>query len=191
MKNLIFILGVIAVCLTSCARKAVQTEFKQAAIIQDSTTEEKVVKISIDTSSSEDVEITYTKVEYYPPGEHEVAIQEQNPYIIHTTGGASDQSSAGRASVQRGLQPKSVETYTIKKTSKKNKITKVDSSSKRDVVAVTQTAVEFKEVKKPAKDPYRWRYIFYLSLLASVVGGYFYFAKRFNPWHWVKKILRL
>ena len=191
MKNLLYII-IAFITLSSCARKAVKVVTVENVATSEVENSKTLVHVDIDTSSSEDLEYTYTKVEFYHPSEMKVdSANTRNPYIIHTTDvNASGQALApDRAFVHWGYYtPKSVETVTIKKKKAQAGMVKTDSSTvkeaKREAVIQHKAEIE----KKPAKDPHRWRYIFYILLLATTVGAYFYIAKRVNPWHWIKKI---
>ncbi|MFS0489879.1 hypothetical protein [Leadbetterella byssophila] len=192
MKNLLYII-IASLTLSSCARKAVKVVTVENVATSEVESAKTFVHVDIDTSSSDELEYTYTKVEFYQPSEVKVDTSKRNPYIIHTTDvNASGQAFApDRAFVHWGYAPKSVETVTIKKKSSKAGIVKKDSiaveKQSREVVTQHETKIE----KKPAKDPHRWRYIFYILLLVTIVSAYFFIAKKFNPWHWIKKILGL
>ncbi len=198
--------------LTGCGsmRKAQKTETSRQEATQvteqrnettastENTAEEQVTDATgiIDAIKSSATEVTYTKVEFYPPSElpdipgkqdTEVAAAEvpertqvRKPEASHTK-----PPDANRGAI------KSIETYTMKhgeaaKSIKKDSTrieTKKEGTTESETaiqeVVTTDTEVQEEVSTEPAKDPYRWRYILgiVITLAVVLIGAYFVLRK--------------
>jgi hypothetical protein len=134
-----------------------------------------------DTTQKSDVEISYFKIEFYPPIPDE---QRPNGFPDNYALSLSQNNASGNPNVDKPPNKgaiKSIESYTIKSTdeqtgmseSKKNSTSNIEAEKKADI----NNKVDITE--QPAPDPYRWRYIFgiVISIIMLVVGLYFAFRK--------------
>jgi len=132
---------------------------------------------SIDTSKSSDSEIVYKKTEYYPPTAYSVT----NPTKTYSMYTFSDEPAKGSV--------KSEETLTVKAKSDAKGKTEVQKAIKLDSTAVenkVQSTIT-EQTEEPAKDPKRFRYIFYiLILIVSVVLGVLIYFKILSIPNWIK-----
>jgi hypothetical protein len=175
MKRILPIICLL-IFLAGCgtARK-VATSRQETGRYVETTTETKTgdTSLLIDTTKVSDKEITYTKVEFYPP-EPATEPKPSGPDSLPTTQGpVRHPPNVGPV--------KSIETLTVKDRAEERGITEshsgTDEARKTDITAertVTDTTTE-----KPAADPYRWRYI--LGILVAVIAigaaAYFWFRK--------------
>lgn len=170
MKNLIIILVVILMSGCSLQKKSVSTKTAEVKTIDTKTTVSDQSVFTIDTTKVTDLEVIYTKIEYYPPAE---PMPEQP-------------SGVSKAAIEPPI--KSVETYTIKKKTVnkgESEIQKaiVSDSTSNSTSSINQVTVE---KEKPAPDPKRWRYIFYIMLL---LAGAFIYLKRSKVGEILKVVL--
>ena len=153
MKNLL-ILFLIVFLTSGCSLQkktaVTKTAETQTASVVETYSDKSV--FAIDTTKANNLDITYTKVEYYEPR----------------------QADTTKATVQ---QIKSVETLTVKKSAVVKGETIVQKAIQND--STTQTAVtvnqEIKETVNPAPNPRRWMWIFFILALLT---GVFIYIKR-------------
>jgi len=180
MRRILFIIA-ISTLLLSCNRKHVTRKTSGSQEIQKSFEDSKLVVQFVDTTKREDLEVVYTKVEYYPPGT-------DTSYTLPSRHGENDAATpkANKSAKEQSYHPppegavKSVETFTIKR--KREDLGKSEvvnySETKADTFLAWKT--EASEITKVAKDPYRWRYIFYILLILLVAGLFFWIRKKFS-----------
>lgn len=151
MKN-ILILFLTTFLMSGCSLQKKSTATKTSETKTASVTETKTDKsiFAIDTTKTVNLDVTYTKVEYYE----------------------ARQSDTAKAPVQ---QIKSVETLIVKKaTVSKGEIVVQKAIQNDSTAQIAVTVVqEKKETVKPAPDPRRWMWIF--GILAIVAGLIIYF----------------
>lgn len=133
---------------------------------------------TVDSTKTEGVEVTYTKVEFFPP---EPDSREAKPDT--TQAGDSSKPAAdtpkNRPKEPKEKQPpntgrqgaiKSIETFTVKQKAETTGVTqevqKTETTKTEEVN--TDTDKESDITEKPAADPYRWRYIFGILVLLGV-----------------------
>lgn len=135
-----------------------------------------------DTTKREGVEITYTKIEFYPP-------DVSKPIITPASEPESKQEPANLEDKKVEPTPKknqppheqgaikSIEQYTVKHDTEERGI----SASVESIATEKEEAInaEFEKeeaiTEEPAADPYRWRYILAIIVILVVVG---YFCLR-------------
>lgn len=165
-----------AVGLAGCAPRKVVKTTNEDSVVDVKRAETTTVEVNslIDTTKREGVEITYTKVEYYPPDEVSVVVNEPTPEVVN--------SPPAKGAV------KSIESYTIKQESES-----IGVSQQADVALTSSTSGAKTEYsrdeiieKTPASDPYKWRYIFYILLLLALSVVY---IKRKSTKDWIKKAI--
>lgn len=132
----------------------------------------------VDTTKTEGLEITYTKIEYYPP---EPDKQEATPDVTKVGGPSKPITDTlrNRPKEPKEKRPpdtgkqgavKSIERYTMKQKSEAAGVTQTEQkeeATKTEEVN-TDSDTETDVIEKPAADPYRWRYIFGILVLLGV-----------------------
>ena len=210
MKKVRFLIILISVfLLASCGsmRKAQKTEaYKQEEMqkVEDRTetanTSEAVKETGstdgtsiLDAVRNSATEVTYTKVEFYPPDEKPEGTEdntEEQVADVPAGTGVRKPDLHGKPDNRRGAV-KSIETYTLKhgETAKgvrrdstyteTTRETETKVESKLEETVSTETAVEEESSTEPAKDPYRWRYILgiVLTVVVVLVAAYFLLRK--------------
>ena len=170
-------------------QKAAATENTAEAQVTDATS-------IIDAIMSSATEITYTKVEYFPPLELPDLPQRQDTEAAAAE--VPEKTQVRKPEASQAKPPdapqgaiKSIETYAIKHgetakaikkdstyiDTKKEGTTKAETEVQEDVT--TETEVQEDVSTEPAKDPYRWRYILGIVIILAVVliGAYFVLRK--------------
>jgi uncharacterized protein YceK len=178
MKNLILFL-VISFLIAGChtIKKATLTKSAEISSVEIVKKFTDTSVFSIDTSKSSDSEIVYKKTEYYPPTAYSVT----NPTKTYSMYTFSDEPAKGSV--------KSEETLTVKAKSDAKGKTEVQKAIKLDSTAVENKvqSTSTEQTEEPAKDPKRFRYIFYiLILIVSVVLGVLIYFKMLKLPEWLK-----
>lgn len=140
----------------------------------------------VDTTKREGVEITYTKIEFYPP-------DLSKPIITPASEPGPKQEPANLEDKKveptpKKKQPpneqgaiKSIEQYTVKHDTEDMGISASVESIATEKNEAINTEFEKEEAitEEPAADPYRWRYILAIIVILLVVGvvGYFWLRK--------------
>lgn len=155
MKNILFLFLIFLV--SGCSLQKTSTSTKTAETKTVSLVETKTDNsiFTIDTTKSANLDLTYTKVEYYE--------------FRH--------SDTAKAMPVR--QIKSVETLLVRKATVSKGETVIQKAIKNDSTTQTIATVnqEVKETVKPAPDPRRWMWIFGILLILFVA---FIYLKRPN-----------
>lgn len=196
MKKIIALVWVLAL-LVSCgtARKIQQT--KQEVRI-DSTTIEKEANAKtdkfVDTTRTQYGKVTITEIDFYPPlpdkandvgaavdnGKRiDTASRETPPYPAN-----ADLHNVGNIKgAVKSIKQTVIESNVEEKGESKESS---ESTETENSANVGRNETDVQESQEPTPDPYRWRYIFYLSLIAVAVLLY---LKRTPIINWIKKIL--
>lgn len=157
--------------MTSSSEKSTKKEENERSFIET----------RIDTSKMSGLEITYTRIEYFDPArnarEYETESEPEDS-VLHANNIPlpSDYKPPERIKPKEAV--KSIETLSVNKVfSKAGKIENraVSESEKANYESLKDNNIQ-KEQETPVPDPKRWRYIFYLSLLA--VGVFLYFKRK-------------
>lgn len=177
-KNILTVLlcllaGLIVGCSTP--RKLVSST-KEAAKVEEKRTEATTGEVThfVDTTKKNGVEVTYTKVEFFPPG----AKSEQAPATEPAPGAADniDRTPKRPANTQGAI--KSIESYTVKQNTEAAGVTKDEEKTQttkaEEINTDTDKVTDVTE--KPAPDPYRWRYI--LAILVVLVVVFLWLRKK-------------
>lgn len=140
----------------------------------------------VDTTKREGVEITYTKIEFYPPGTIQpTATPATEPEATPEPANLEDKKVEP---TPKKKQPpneqgaiKSIEQYTVKHDTEDRGISASVESIATEKNEAINTEFEKEEAitEEPAADPYRWRYILAIIVILLVVGvvGYFWLRK--------------
>lgn len=181
--------GLVAFILSGCSvQRNIASSTKDAAHTEENRTETTAGEIrrTVDSTKSEGVEVTYTKVEFFPP---EPDTQQVKPDTTQTAGPsvAGTDVPKDRPKEPKDKQPpnatgkqgaiKSIETFTITQKTEAAGTTKEEqktgTTKAEEVNTDTDTTMDVTD--KPAADPYRWRYIF--GILAILTVAFFFFRK--------------
>lgn len=177
-----------AFLVSGCATpKNLTISTKENTNIEEKRTETTAGEIfhRVDTTKTEGLEITYTKIEYYPP---EPDKQETKPDVTKVGGPSKPITDTlrNRPKEPKEKRPpdtgkqgavKSIERYTMKQKSEAAGVTQTEQkeeATKTEEVN-TDSDTETDVTEKPAADPYRWRYIFGILLLLAVA---FFFLRK-------------
>jgi len=151
--------------LTGCfGSKKTSTSKHEAVKISEQITEVSISENSIfvDTSKTSNGEVTYTRIEFYHP---EPIEPDQVPVAL------------GEVPVHGPV--KSIETLIIKSNTEEKGIT--ENQNIEEAVKETNINNDTEKfeatAKEPAKDPYRYRYIFGILVIIIVVAGFFWLRK--------------
>lgn len=195
MKKIIAsVLGLALLVSCGTARKIQQTR-QEVRIDSTAIAKEANAKTDkfVDTTRTQHDKVTITEIEFYPP----------TPGIAVDTTGAADSSKPERASKPLPGNPanvnlqdvgnikgavKSIKQTVIESDVEEKGENKESSESKETESAanVGRNETNVQQSQEPTLDPYRWRYIFYISLIAVAVLLY---LKRTPIINWIKKIL--
>lgn len=138
----------------------------------------------VDTTKTNGVEITYTKIEYYPPEVNKEPEPEGQvtPGKTHRPEGtASKEPTPAKKQPPNKGAIKSIEQLTVKQNSEEKGVSQNQEANASAKEETTTTDTDKKEVntEQPAADPYRWRYILAILIIVIVAGTvvYFWFRK--------------
>jgi hypothetical protein len=138
----------------------------------------------VDTTKTNGVEITYTKIEYYPPEvnkEPEPEGQVTPGKTPRPEGTASKEPTPAKKQPPNKGAIKSIEQLTVKQNSEEKGVSQNQEANASAKEETTTTDTDKKEVntEQPAADPYRWRYILAILIIVIVAGTvvYFWFRK--------------
>jgi len=135
------------------------------------------VRRIIDTTFTERGKITITEIEFYPPSET-LFVNNVSDISLQNIG------SIGPAAI------KSIRQTTIETETEKNGKTEESSSetgaTNETVAAQTENITQIDVT--PTPDPKRWRYIFYIMLLAVIILLY---LRRVPVVEWMKRMVKL
>lgn len=142
--------------------------------------ERSFIETRIDTSKMSGLEITYTRIEYFDPArnarEYETESEPEGS-VLHANNIPLPSDKPPESKNPKGAV-KSIETLSVNKVfSKTGKVENraVSESEKTNHESFKDNNIQ-KEQETPVPDPKRWRYIFYLALLA--VGVFLYFKRK-------------
>lgn len=186
--NIVAIALLLAVLLSGCStprklagstKETIKTEEKR----NETTAAE--FRRTIDSTKTEGVEVTYTKIEFFPP---EPTDRKEKPDTTQTGGPSKPVADTpkNRPKEPKEKQPpdtgrqgaiKSIETFTVKQKTEAAGVAqeeqKTETTKAEEVNTDANTETDITE--KPAADPYRWRYIFGILLLLAVA---FFFLRK-------------
>lgn len=140
---------------------------------------------TVDSTKTEGVEVTYTKIEFFPP---EPDTRQTKPDAMQAGGPSNPAADTpkNRPKEPKEKQPpdtgrqgaiKSIETFTVKQKAEATGVTQEEQKTEttKTEEVNTDTDKETDITEKPAADPYRWRYIFGILVLLAVA---FFFLRK-------------
>ncbi len=162
MKKVIFIIAMVVLFFGCRTPKIITTKTIVNSATSDTLSErsQENMAVTIDTSKTGGEVINYTKVEYYPPDTS-----------VTNKKGNKIEKGAVKSVMKYSIRKKTTITGVIQ--TKKNTIAEKAEGTKSNIETASET------IQKPGADPYRWRYIFYILLLMTIVGTVAYL--------WIKK----
>lgn len=198
-------LFVVFLCLflTGCGTAKKLTSSKQETGKYTETTTEAGKSSSsllIDTTKVSGTEITYTKIEFYPPEPGQSVADRTKWEILDSISKASALKALEDLTRQKATKEtdrpaeevpnkhppnvgavKSIETLTIKNDTEERGITEAQSEAEvnRASEIASEATLDEATSEEPTADPYRWRYIFGILVLVIIIGtvGYFWLRK--------------
>ena len=133
---------------------------------------------TVDSTKTEGVEVTYTKIEFFPP---EPDTRQTKPDAMQAGGPSNPAADTpkNRPKEPKEKQPpdtgrqgaiKSIETFTVKQKAEATGVTQEEQKTEttKTEEVNTDTDKETDITEKPAADPYRWRSIFGILVLLAV-----------------------
>ena len=183
MKRIAFIiLCLFAIVGCSTTKKAIKSS--ESAQLSTESQESSFASSEkfIDTTKTENGKITITEIEFYPPTVSDEPKNNTKPPNNVSGLSLSNVGNIDNAAI------KSIKQTTIESESEKKGESKESSSneSAKSEALVASGNKEIQSMEAPAPDPYRWRYIFYILALISIVLLY---LKRVPVLNWIKTIL--
>ena len=183
----------LAFLIAGCASpRKLASKTKEKTNVEEKRTETTAGEIfhRVDTTKTEDVENTYTKIEFFPP---EPDKQETKPDTTATGGPSNPVADTPKNTTKEPKEKrppdtgkrgaiKSIESYTMKQKSEAAGVTQTEQkeeATKTEEVN-TDSDTEIDVTEEPAADPYRWRYIFGILLLLAVAFFFLRKAKVFR-----------
>ena len=140
---------------------------------------------TVDNTKTEGVEVTYTKIEFFPP---KPDTRQAKPATMQAGGPSNPVADTpkNRPKEPKEKQPpdtgrqgaiKSIETFTVKQKAEATGVTQEEQKTEttKTEEVNTDTDKETDITEKPAADPYRWRYIFGILVLLAVA---FFFLRK-------------
>ena len=175
--------------LVGCSTpRKLATNTKEARKVEEARSEKSAGDILqyVDTTKREGVEITYTKIEFYPPDVSKPIITpasepepKQEPANLEDKKVEPTPKKKQPPNEQGAI--KSIEQYTVKHDTEDRGISASVESIATEKNEAINTEFEKEEAitEEPAADPYRWRYILAIIVILLVVGvvGYFWLRK--------------
>lgn len=177
MKNVLLLL--LALLLSACAstKKSLETStIKVDSLGHQAAREVKVERLT-DTTKTASGRLIVTEIEFFISDSSLGSIES-----LSINAGDVDVSNI------RGKPIRSIRQQTFESITEKKGEDKESREDKEQQQAVSVQKENIKQTKQasPAPDPYRWRYIFYLSIVA--LTGILY-LKRMPIINWIKKML--
>ncbi|NCB42929.1 MAG: hypothetical protein EOM59_09945 [Clostridia bacterium] len=174
--------------LTGCStpRKLIASKEEKTKV--DQSTKETNTGTSstfVDTTKTDGVEITYTKIEYYPPETNREPTPEPEGQVTpgktnRPEGNRSKEPTPAKKQPPNKGPIKSIEQLTIKQNSEEKGVSQSQEANATAKEEITTTDIDKKEAntEQPAADPYRWRYILAILVIVIVAGTVVYFWLR-------------
>jgi hypothetical protein len=196
MKKIVApVLGLVLLASCGTARKVQQTK-QEVRIDSTAIAKEANAKTDkfVDTTRTQQGKITITEIDFYPPMPDNIndVVSVDSGKRDDTSSRATPQSYPANADLHnvgniKGAV-KSIKQTVIESNVEEKGENKESSESKETESAanVGRNETNVQQSQEPTPDPYRWRYIFYISLIAVAVLLY---LKRTPIINWIKKIL--
>ena len=139
----------------------------------------------VDTTKTDGLETTYTKIEYYPSETNREPTPEPEGQVTpgktnRPEGNRSKEPTPAKKQPPNKGPIKSIEQLTVKQNSEEKGVSQSqeDNASAKEEVTTTDTDKKEANTEQPAADPYRWRYILAILVIVIVAGTVVYFWLR-------------
>lgn len=176
MKNVIFLMLAALFAACSSTKRVVDVSASKVDSVRIATTTAVQIERLIDTTANERRRVVITEIEFS---------QSDTSDVI-----ASFSIRDGTLNIEsiRGKPIKSIKQTAIEHEDERKGESKEKHDGKEQKQSTSLQKENVKQTKQvaPAPDPYKWRYIFYLSLV--LLTGILYF-KRMPIINWIKKML--
>ena len=177
MKNIIFLILAVLLAACSSTKKVVEVSKSKVDSVGIATTTAVQIERLIDTTTNERGRVVVTEIEFS---------QSDTSDVI-----ASHSIMDGSLNIGaiRGKPIKSIKQTAIEHEDERKGESKETHDGKEQKQSASLQKENVKQTKQvaPAPDPYKWRYIFYLSL--GLLTGVLYF-KRMPIISWIKKMMK-
>lgn len=186
--SIVVIALLLSVLLAGCSTpRKLAGSTKETAKTEEKRDETTVAEFrrTVDSTKTEGVEVTYTKIEFFPP---EPDTRQTKPDTMQAGGPSNPVADTpkNRPKEPKEKQPpdtgrqgaiKSIETFTVKQKAEATGVTQEEQKTEttKTEEVNTDTDKETDITEKPAADPYRWRYIFGILVLLAVT---FFFLRK-------------
>ncbi len=151
--------------------------------------EKTYLETKIDTSRLDNLEVTYTRIEFFDPARNSKEYKSGPESEEGNTDSIEESAPTSKVVKPPGKgSVKSIESWTIKKTKEdkgQSASTSISDKNKKESEAVDNDTTSTNQ-ESPAPDPYRWRYLFYTLVL---IVGVLIYIKRTPLFKWVNSII--
>lgn len=196
MKKIVApVLGLVLLASCGTARKVQQTK-QEVRIDSTAIAKEANAKTDkfVDTTRTQHGKITITEIDFYPPMPDNInnVVSVDSGKRDDTSSRAMPQSYPANADLHnvgniKGAVKSIKQTVIESDVEEKGESEELSESKETESAAnVGRNETNVQQSQEPTPDPYRWRYIFYISLIAVAVLLY---LKRTPIINWIKKIL--
>lgn len=147
------------------------------------------IRTYIDTTKKAGLEITYTKVEFYPPEEMPAG---PGPEANEKANTNSQVTPEVKKPPDKGAI-KSIEQLTITSTQEEAGITETQetNTSEKEEEIKSDNSIETDTEEETAEDPYKWRYILGILVASIIIGTVgFFFLRKTKVFHFIKKLFK-
>lgn len=186
MKKIAFIIGCIFVIIgCSTTKKTMQTHESLGVSTEKTESKASHVERFVDTTKTDKKKITITEIEFYPPTPNIDKPDEEPPKQNESNAKGVSLSNIGNIdnAAIKSIKQTTIEADTEEKGESRE--SESNESAKNEAIISNSEKNTNSEVA-PAPDPYRWRYIFYILIVALIVLLY---LKRVPVLNWIKTIL--
>ncbi len=160
--------------LTSSTKETGTTEEKRS----EATTGE--IHTLIDSTKTSGSDITYFKIEFYPP-EEKPAGPDPEPEKEPTPGNVNKEPKPANKKPPDKGAIKSIEGFKLSSSSEEKGVTETDEKNtlQKDEKINTDNTLETDTQEEVAEDPYKWRYLLgiIIAIIVIGIGGYFLLRK--------------
>lgn len=186
--GIVVITLLLAVLLSGCSTpRKLAGSTKETAKTEEKRDETTAAEIrrTVDSTKTEGVEVTYTKIEFFPPEPDTLPAKQGTTKTGDPSKTVAD-TPKNRPKEPKEKQPpntgrqgaiKSIETFTVKQNTEATGVTQEEQKTEttKTEEVNTDTDKETDVTEQPAADPYRWRYIFGILVLLTVA---FFFLRK-------------
>jgi len=164
MKNIIILLIALVALSCSSTKKVIKDQSVSKKWTETETTESIQSVVKIDTTKVSDMEVTYTRTEYYEP------VMDQEPANPDTTIAVQRQDQSKKPPAVKSVEVLNIKKKTEEKGAVEN-IHDAKTETKQTISEETETDIKTTEKSKPVQ----LKYLFYIIIL--LLAGYLIYTK--------------